>query len=127
MAFALTSSSFGPGDLIPVGHTVDGSGLSPPLEWSDVPRGTRSLALVVEDPDAPSAAGRGQPFVHWIVYNLQPSTSSVPLGAGGGGPDLPAGAFEGRNDGREIGYLPPQPPEGRHRYVFKLFALNATL
>jgi Raf kinase inhibitor-like YbhB/YbcL family protein len=123
MAFALTTSSFGSGESIPVAHTADGEGLSPPLTWVDVPRRAKSLALVVEDLDAPSPQGGGHPFTHWVVYNVQPSAQAMSLGASDGN-DLPAGAIEGRNDGGSVGYLPPDPPEGRHRYVFRLFALD---
>src|SRR5689334_4306061 len=118
MAFALTTSSFGPGESIPIAHTSDGEGLSPPLTWVDVPRRAKSLALIVEDRDAPSPQGRGQPFTLWVVYNIQPSAQGIPLGASDGS-DLPAGAIEGRNDGGSVGYLPPQPAEGRHRYAFR--------
>ncbi|HVX93805.1 MAG TPA: YbhB/YbcL family Raf kinase inhibitor-like protein [Polyangia bacterium] len=123
MAFALTTSSFGSGESIPIAHTADGEGLSPPLAWADVPRAAKSLALIVEDLDAPSPQGRGLPFTHWVVYNVQPSAPGIPLGASDGG-DLPAGAIEGRNDGGAVGYLPPRPPEGRHRFAFRLLALD---
>src|SRR4051794_15840560 len=99
------SSSFGPGELMAAAHTCDGPGLSPPLEWRDLPHGTKSLALIVDDPDAQSPGGRGEPFVHWILYNVQSSASGLALGAGGAR-DLPPGAAEGRNDGGRVGYFP---------------------
>lgn len=125
MAIELTSSSFGPGEPMPAAHTCDGTGLSPPLAWSALPPATKSLALIVDDPDAKSPGGRGEPFVHWVLYNIPSSTAGLPLGAGGG--DLPPGATEGRNHGGQIGYFPPCPPRGRHRYIFRLYALDSLL
>jgi Raf kinase inhibitor-like YbhB/YbcL family protein len=122
MAFMLTSSSFGAGEQIPVSHSCDGLRVSPPLSWSDPPHGTKSLALIVEDPDAPG----GDPFVHWIVYNLEPTVDGVPLAAGSGR-SLPANAVHGHNQMGRADYFPPCPPEGRHRYVFRLFALDVVL
>lgn len=121
----ITSPSFAHGDWIPRNHTADGANLSPPLSFSGVPPGARSLALLVEDPDAPDPAAPRTIFVHWIVYNLQPSTRGLPLGADRGG--LPPGARPGRNDFGGLDYEGPAPPVGRHRYVFRLFALDAML
>ena len=122
----VSSASFGHGKDIPQSHTSDGEDLSPPLAWSDVPTGAKSLALVVEDPDAPSpAAARKHTFVHWILYNLPPSTAALPLGIDRSG--LPAGAHEGRNDFGSLAYAGPSPPSGRHRYFFRLYALDTTL
>jgi Raf kinase inhibitor-like YbhB/YbcL family protein len=126
MAFALMSSSFGQGDQIPAAHTCDGDGISPPLAWTDVPHDVKSLVLMVEDPDASSPTGGGRPFLHWIVYNVQPSSPGIPLGAARG-QDLPPGSIQGLNDADQIGYFPPRPPRGTHRYVFRLFALDSTL
>ncbi len=125
MAIELSSSSFRPGEPMPAAHTCDGPGLSPPLAWSDLPPGAKSLALIVDDPDAKSPAGAGEPFVHWVVYNVPTSARGLPLGAGGAA--LPSGAMEGRNDAGQIGYLPPCPPSGRHRYIFRLYALESML
>jgi len=90
-----------------------------------VPAGTRSLALIVDDADAPDPAAPKMTWVHWVVYNLPPDTSG--LAAGATGSRLPAGAREGLNDWQREGYGGPCPPVGRHRYVFKLYALDAVL
>lgn len=122
MAFSLQSSAFQNGGTIPRQYTCDGADQSPPLSWSDQPAGTRSLALVVEDPDAP----RGT-FVHWVLYNLPPEPPELAAGV----PHqavLPNGARQGRNDFRRVGYGGPCPPRGpAHRYVFRLYALDAPL
>ncbi|GBD21027.1 Putative lipoprotein LppC [bacterium HR28] len=116
---ALTSSAFTPGATIPVEHTCDGADRSPPLAWSEPPPGTASLALLVEDPDAP-----GGTFIHWLLYELPAHTRSVAAGI----PPLdtlPDGARQGRNDFGTLGYRGPCPPPGRsHRYVFRLYALD---
>jgi Raf kinase inhibitor-like YbhB/YbcL family protein len=121
----LSSSSFGDGEEIPQEYTADGANLSPPLSWSGVPRHAKSLALLVEDPDAPDPSGPTRSFVHWVVFNIQPSTNGLPLGADRTG--LPAGAREGRNDFGRSEYGGPSPPLGRHRYFFRLYALDDTL
>jgi Raf kinase inhibitor-like YbhB/YbcL family protein len=126
MAFALTSPSLSSEGMLPTLHTCDGPGVSPPLAWSDVPDGTRSLALVLEDPEAHDESGHSRRFVHWIVYNIDPAAEGLSLGAGSGG-ELPAGAVEGRNQTGRFGYYPPCPPEGRHRYTFRLYALDSIL
>jgi Raf kinase inhibitor-like YbhB/YbcL family protein len=120
MALTLSSSSFRYGEPIPTVHSCDGAGLSPPLAWDDVPPGTKALALIVDDPDAWSPA----PFVHWLVVNIAPGIDGLPLGASGQA--MPAGAVEGANDGGRVGYFPTCPPHGKHRYVFRLFALRRT-
>jgi Raf kinase inhibitor-like YbhB/YbcL family protein len=121
----LTSPSFGHGDLIPRNHTADGLNRSPPLTWTEVPAGTRSLALVVEDPDAPDPAAPQRIFTHWIIYNLPPTPGHLALAASR--ERLPAGAQAGRNDFGQTGYGGPAPPIGRHRYFFRLFALDTVL
>jgi Raf kinase inhibitor-like YbhB/YbcL family protein len=121
----LTSPAFGHGDLMPRTYTADGPNRSPALVWSDPPDGTRSLALVVEDPDAPDPASPQRIFTHWIVYNLAPRGGGLPLNAGKEG--LPSGALAGRNDFGQTGYGGPAPPVGRHRYFFRLFALDTAL
>jgi Raf kinase inhibitor-like YbhB/YbcL family protein len=109
----LTSAAFADGETIPVRHTCDGDDLSPPLAWTAPPAGTGALALCVDDPDA----GR-YPFTHWLAWGLAPSAGS--LGEGEPGPE------EGRNDFGAPGYRGPCPPPGRpHRYVFRLYALDA--
>jgi Raf kinase inhibitor-like YbhB/YbcL family protein len=123
MAFALTSPAFADGAAIPVRHTCDGPDVSPPLAWSDAPAGTRSFALIMDDPDAPAGT-----WVHWVLYNLPAATLALPdTVAKVEGLDL-GGARQGRNDFRHPGYGGPCPPPGpAHRYIFKLYALDAVL
>ena len=110
----LTSSSFGEGEPIPSEHTCDGADTSPPLSWTDVPDGTQSLALIVDDPDA-----RG--FVHWVLANIPAGTRELPEGEGD------AIGTPGPNDFGRSGWGGPCPPSGEHRYVFSLYALPATI
>ena len=117
MTLSLTSPAFAANGPIPAVHTCDGRDLSPPLAWSGVPPAAKSLALVVDDPDAP----RGT-WVHWVVYNLPPSAAGLAEGAGSGA--LPAGALGGVNDFKRASYDGPCPPSGRHRYFHKLYALD---
>lgn len=119
-ALTLSSPAFEAGRAIPAPYTCTGAGRSVPLVIDGVPDGARSLALIVDDPDAPKGG-----FTHWLVYNLPPSTRRIQAGASGGG--LPAGAVEGRSDSGRVGYAPPCPPRGRHHYVFTLYALDAQL
>jgi len=121
----LSSTAFALNADIPSQYTCEGHDQSPPLAWSGVPPGTRSLALIVDDPDAPDPAAARMTWVQWVVYNLPPDTSG--LAAGATGSRLPAGAREGLNDWQREGYGGPCPPVGRHRYVFKLYALDAVL
>lgn len=120
---ALSSPAFANGGAMPPRFTADGAGVSPPLVWNDVPDGAQSLALIVEDPDAPSA----QPLVHAIVWNIPPDARRLAEGAirpgGDGGPD---GSDVGRNSYFTEGWLPPDPPTGHgpHHYAFQLFALS---
>ena len=125
MALTITSPAFANGAEIPSLHTCDGKDISPELRFGGVPQGAKSLALVVHDPDAPDPAAPRMDWVHWVLYNLPPGTTSIPQGAG---PDrLPAGALQGLNDWKRTGWGGPCPPIGRHRYFFRLFALNAAL
>jgi Raf kinase inhibitor-like YbhB/YbcL family protein len=114
--FALESSAFENAHAIPSRHSCEGEDVSPPLRWTNVPEGTRSLALVVDDPDAPSGV-----FTHWVGWGLDPAA-----GEAGEGESAPR---EGRNDFGTTGYRGPCPPpgHGRHRYAFRLYALNAEL
>jgi len=122
MALELTSPAFRDGEMIPVQYTGDGRDASPPLSWNDTPPGTRSLAVVCEDPDAP----RGT-FTHWVVFNLPAETRQLDEGFAGG-ETLPAGAAQGKNGFGKLGYGGPAPPPGKpHRYIFKLFALDEPL
>ncbi|MPS68007.1 MAG: YbhB/YbcL family Raf kinase inhibitor-like protein [Novosphingobium sp.] len=119
----LSSPAFENGARLPARFTADGEGISPPLEWGEVPAATTSLALLVEDPDAPAA----EPLVHAIVWNLPAGTRAIP--EGGIGPDddgAPDGRDVGRNSYQAEGWLPPDPPPGHgtHDYVFQLFALS---
>jgi Raf kinase inhibitor-like YbhB/YbcL family protein len=118
----LTSSAFRHNGSIPSRHTCDGEDLSPPLAWSGAPDGTRSFALIVVDPDAPDPANPKRVWVHWLVYNLPPTTHGLPEGG-----RLPAGARTGRNDSHGSAWDSVCPPVGRHRYFFKLYALDTEL
>jgi Raf kinase inhibitor-like YbhB/YbcL family protein len=125
MALKLTSPSFEHGGTIPRQFTCDGKDTSPPLEWSGAPSGTQGFALIVDDPDAPDPAAPKRTWVHWVVYNLPADARALPEGAGGG--DLSGQAREGKNDWDRKGYGGPCPPKGRHRYFFKLYALDRLL
>lgn len=123
----LTSTEFAEGKPIPAKCTADGANLSPPLAWSDLPEGTKELALICDDPDAPSA----EPWVHWVIYKIPATATELPESSSGGDAAgrQPAGAIEGRNSFDALGYGGPAPPpgHGRHRYYFKLYALDAEL
>lgn len=106
-------------------YTCDGRDISPPLAWSGLPDGTKSLALIVDDPDAPDPAAPKMTWVHWILYNLPPNASSLPQGVAAH--DLPSGTLSGRNDWNRAGYGGPCPPIGHHRYIHKLYALDVIL
>ncbi len=118
----LVSSAFAPGATIPARHTCEGDDLAPPLAWSDPPPATRSFALVVDDPDAPDPAAPTATWVHWVLYDIPAAVRSLAEGDG-----VPDGARCGRNDWHDVGYGGPCPPAGRHRYVFKLYALDTVL
>ena len=121
MSFELTSTAFGNGDLIPTKYTCDDQDISPPLEWRDPPEGTRSFALICDDPDAPVGT-----WVHWVLYNLPASTRDLPEAVPSDS-DLSDGGRHGQNSWRRPGYGGPCPPGGTHRYFFKLYALDAEL
>jgi hypothetical protein len=125
MALTLTSSAFEPGGTIPSKYTCEGDDLSPPLAFTGVPAGTKSLALIVDDPDAPDPKAPKRVWVHWVVYNLPPDSQGLPENASGAG--LPAGAVTGINDWKRTSYGGPCPPIGRHRYFHKLYALDIAL
>lgn len=120
-AFILTSSAFTEGQAIPATYTCDGKDVSPPLSWTDPPAGTKSLTLIVDDPDAP-----GKTWVHWVLYN-------IPAAVRGLSEALPAdceltdGTRQGMTDSGQPGYGGPCPPSGTHHYHFKLYALDAML
>ncbi|AXA35023.1 hypothetical protein BRCON_0246 [Candidatus Sumerlaea chitinivorans] len=119
--FELTSTAFRAGEMIPSKYTCDGPDVSPPLAWTGVPQGTQSLALIVDDPDAP----RGT-WVHWVLYDIPAQESSLPE-AVPPDPQLKNGARNGKNDFQRLGYGGPCPPSGTHRYFFKLYALDKKL
>ena len=121
----ISSPVFEPNGSIPARYTCDGEDLSPPLAWSDLPDGTKALALLVDDPDAPDPAAPRRVWVHWIAYNLPLTPSSLPEGTGNRTPTGPV-RFAITDSG-EQGYHGPCPPIGRHRYFFRLFALDAPL
>lgn len=109
----LTSSAFNEGEMIPAKYSCDGSDLSPPLAWDAVPDGTKSLALIVDDPDAPAGT-----WVHWLLADIPPDTRAIPEDA------VPEDARQVTNDFSKPDYGGPCPPGGTHRYFFKLYALD---
>lgn len=121
----LTSSAFTDQGAIPSLYTCEGKDISPPLDWTGLPEGTRSLALVVDDPDAPDPAAPKMIWVHWVLYNIPAETTGLGEGVPSG--SLPPGTREGLNDWKRPGYLGPCPPVGRHRYFHTLYALDTTL
>jgi Raf kinase inhibitor-like YbhB/YbcL family protein len=125
MALTLSSPAFKPGTPLPAKYTCEGDDISPPLTWDGVPQGTKSLALIVDDPDAPDPKAPKRVWVHWVVYNLSPDAAGLQESAGKDG--LPKGAMTGLNDFKLASYRGPCPPIGRHRYFHKLYALDMTL
>lgn len=125
MSMKLASPAFAANAAIPARHTCDGGDASPALQWSGLPAGTRSLVLIVDDPDAPDPAAPQRTWVHWVLYNLPAKSTGLPEGAQTA--QLPAGTREGRNDWKRTGYGGPCPPKGRHRYFHKLYALDVEL
>jgi Raf kinase inhibitor-like YbhB/YbcL family protein len=125
MTLNLTSTTFPHGGEIPSRCTCEGKDLAPALSWTGVPAGTRSLALIVDDPDAPDPAHPKMTYVHWVLYNLPPAAGGLPEGVTLA--RLPAGTREGLNDWKRTGYGGPCPPIGRHRYFHKLYALGVVL
>lgn len=121
----LTSSAFQHGGAIPPVFTCDGRDIAPPLAWTGVPAGAKSLALIVDDPDAPDPDKPKMTWVHWVLYNIPSSAAGLPEGAAAR--DLPKGTLEGQNDWHRTGYGGPCPPIGRHRYFHKLYALDVVL
>jgi hypothetical protein len=121
----LHSSAFVAQGEIPRRQTCDGDERSPPLNWSGVPASAKSLVLIVDDPDAPDPAAPRRVWVHWVLYNLPPTTTA--LAEGVAERDLPAGTRAGANDWQRTGYGGPCPPVGRHRYFHKLYALDTVL
>jgi len=112
----LSSTAFGNNGMIPEKYTCDGDDVAPPLAIEGVPESAKSLALVVDDPDAPAGT-----WVHWVVWNIDPRTAEIAEGS------VPRGAHQGLNDFRRLDYGGPCPPSGTHRYFFKLYALDTPL
>lgn len=123
MSFTLTSPAFVDGGALPPRFTGDGDDVSPPLAWDSAPNGTRAFALIVDDPDAPDPRKPKRTWVHWVVADIPAETTSLPEAASGRA--MPQGAVEGRNDSNDVGYSGPYPPVGRHRYFFRLHALDS--
>lgn len=125
MTMTITSSSFSPHGVIPTRHTCDGHDTSPELFWTEVPQGTQSLVLIMDDPDAPDPAAPKRTWVHWVLYNIPPGASGLSEAIATA--DLPPGTREGLNDWQRTGYGGPCPPIGKHRYFHKLYALDTVL
>lgn len=121
----LTSPSFENQGGIPKKHTCDGQDVSPALAWTDAPQGTKSFALIVDDPDAPDPANPRMTWVHWVLYNIPGNAGSLPEGVAE--VDLPKGTLQGLNDWKKTGFGGPCPPIGKHRYFHKLYALDIAL
>ncbi len=125
MALTLTSSAFVHNGEIPRRYTCQGEDVSVQLAWSGIPAGTKSLALIVDDPDAPDPKAPRMTWVHWVLYNIPPSASGLKEAIKAN--ELPSGTREGLNDWKRTGYGGPCPPIGRHRYFHKLYALDTVL
>ena len=125
MSLVITSTAFANNAEIPSVYTCEGSDVSPPLAWSGVPANARSLALIVDDPDAPDPAAPKMTWVHWVLYGMAPATVGLPEAVQPSA--LPQGTREGVNDWKRTGYGGPCPPIGRHRYFHKLYALDTVL
>jgi Raf kinase inhibitor-like YbhB/YbcL family protein len=125
MAMSFKSTAFQHNGSIPRQYTCEGEDLAPSLQWSGAPAGTKSFALIVDDPDAPDPAAPKMTYVHWVLYDLPANANSLPEGVKS--QQLPSGTREGKNDWKRTGYGGPCPPIGRHRYFFKLYALDTTL
>jgi Raf kinase inhibitor-like YbhB/YbcL family protein len=122
MALTITSPVFANNGSIPREYTCDDADVAPALVWNGAPQGTKSFALIVDDPDAPDPKAPKMTYVHWVLYDIAGSAAGIPKGGA-----TPAGARDGKNDWKKTGYGGPCPPIGRHRYFFKLFALDAML
>ena len=125
MPLTLTSPAFSHQGEIPKRYTCEGEDTSPALSWSDPLEGTKSFALIVDDPDAPDTLAPRMTWVHWVLYNLPPTARELPAEIGREA--LPRGTREGQNDWKRTGYGGPCPPIGRHRYFHKLYALDTVL
>jgi Raf kinase inhibitor-like YbhB/YbcL family protein len=112
----ITSSAFDMDDPIPQEYTCDGDNINPPLSISEIPNGTKSFCLIMDDPDAPAG-----PFVHWLVWNIDPEITEIDED------DVPDGASQGVNDAGKLGYMGPCPPSGVHHYQFTVYALDSMI
>ncbi len=121
----ITSTAFAAMASIPSQYTCEGKDLSPPLSFADAPAGTKSFALIVDDPDAPDPRAPKTVWVHWVLYDIPAGTTGLPEAVTSA--KLPAGTREGKNDWGRTGWGGPCPPIGRHRYFFKLYALDTVL
>ena len=125
MALTIRSDAFVHEGEIPSKYTCQGEDIAPSLEWEGAPENTVSLVLIVDDPDAPDPAAPKMTWVHWVIYNIPPDMTGLPEAATSA--DLPAEARDGINDWKRTGYGGPCPPIGRHRYFFKIYALDTSL
>jgi Raf kinase inhibitor-like YbhB/YbcL family protein len=125
MSLTISSPAFVQNGAIPSKYTCDGANISPALQWSGLPAGTKSLVLIVDDPDAPDPRAPKLTWVHWVLYNIPADASGLAEGVVAAA--LPAGTGKGLNDWRRTGYGGPCPPVGRHRYFHKLYALDVVL
>ena len=125
MSMNIQSLSFMHEREIPARHTCDGLNTSPPILWLGVPNSAKSMALIVDDPDAPDPSAPKMTWVHWLLYNIPVSATDLTEGVTAN--RLPAGTLQGINDWHSTGYGGPCPPIGRHRYFFKLYALDSVL
>jgi hypothetical protein len=125
MSFTLASPAFVHNTMMPSEYTCEGRNISPPLMWTEPPAGTKTLALIVDDPDAPDPDAPKMVWVHWVLYNLPPAAGSLPEGVADRA--LPEGAKIGINDRKHVGWTGPCPPIGTHRYFHKLYALDTVL
>ena len=125
MTLQLTSADFVHEGEIPKIFTCEGGDNSPALSWSQLPTNTKSLALIVDDPDAPDPAAPKMTWVHWLLYNIPPTVTELPRAVAD--IDLPLGVQQGQNDWKQIVYGGPCPPIGKHRYFHKLYALDSEL
>jgi hypothetical protein len=121
VTLAITSTAFSQGQPVPADYTCDGKGQSPPLAWSGAPHGTKSFALIMDDPDAPMGT-----FVHWVIYSIPATSKGLPE-AMSKGAILADGSIQGLSTMGRAGYTPPCPPAGTHRYYFKLYALDIVI
>lgn len=112
----LTSPAFNNNQPLPTKYTCEGQGVNPPLAFTEVPAEAKSLALIMDDPDAPAST-----FTHWTLWNIDPKTTTINENS------VPAGAAQGLTSVNELGYFPPCPPSGTHHYIFKLYALDILL